>query len=196
MHDTEPSASEPEGRPPSPGADAPTDTEPPERLSSSGLSGALIVEVIDAEARLGTALGELRLRAHRALTLAGATGEVAVRVIGDAAMTAHHERHIGFREPTDVLTFDFREQATGPLEADVLVCLDEAERRAAEMGHDPLDELLLYVIHGALHCLGYDDHDEEAARAMHAREDELLEAIGVGAIYARDGARPGGGGAP
>jgi len=44
-------------------------------------------------------------------------------------------------------------------------------------------ELLLYVVHGVLHCLGMDDHDEAAAAAMHRVEDAVLTAIGVGPVY-------------
>ena len=36
---------------------------------------------------------------------------------------------------------------------------------------------------GALHCLGYDDHDPNEFARMHTREDEILGAIGVGAVF-------------
>jgi len=43
---------------------------------------------------------------------------------------------------------------------------------------------LLYVVHGVLHCLGHDDHDEAGYASMHALEDRVLYAIGVGATFA------------
>ena len=71
------------------------------------------------------------------------------------------------------------------LDTDLLVCVDEG-RRQSDRREIPLErELLLYIIHGALHCLGYDDHDQSEARAMHAREDEILESIGAGATFTR-----------
>lgn len=120
----------------------------------------------------------------------GCQGEVRVRVMADAEMAAAHERYSGVPGTTDVLTFDLREERTeaAPLDTDILVCIDEARRQAAERGMTAERELLLYIVHGVLHCLGYDDHDEAAHRAMHAEEDRVLEAIGVGRTFAVPGA--------
>lgn len=102
-------------------------------------------------------------------------------------MAAAHVRHSGVEGTTDVLTFDLREDpaAGGALETELLLCVDEARRQAAALGHLAERELLLYALHGVLHCMGEDDHDEAAAARMHAREDRVLTAIGVGATFAR-----------
>jgi probable rRNA maturation factor len=99
-------------------------------------------------------------------------------------MAVAHERYSGIPGTTDVLTFDLRDEAAGPLDTDILICLDEAIRCGAERGHAANRELLLYVVHGILHCLGHDDHDDAGYARMHAREDEVLEAIGVGRTFA------------
>jgi probable rRNA maturation factor len=111
-------------------------------------------------------------------------GEVRVRVVNDAAMAAAHEGFAGVPGTTDVLTFDLADPGSGGLDVDILVCYDEAVRQGAIHGHPPERELLLYIIHGALHCLGHDDHEDAAAARMHAEEDRILEAIGVGATFA------------
>lgn len=108
---------------------------------------------------------------------------VNVLIVDDARMIHLHERHSGDASTTDVLTFDLREDPAGPVEADIIVCADEAARRAAEFKHSIERELLLYCVHGLLHCLGHDDHDDAGWRRMHAREDEVLTAIGVGATF-------------
>src|SRR6185369_8183115 len=97
-----------------------------------------------------------------------------VRVVGDEEMAAAHQRFSGVAGTTDVLTFDLTE-AGGALDVDLLVCFDEASRQAASRGHGVERELLLYVVHGVLHCLGHDDHEEAAAARMHAEEDRVLE---------------------
>jgi probable rRNA maturation factor len=105
-------------------------------------------------------------------------------------MAELHLFHSGVEGTTDVLTFDLRQGAAGPLEVEIVACLDEARRMA---GAGPVErELLLYLLHGALHCLGHDDHDPEGFARMHEREDEILLAIGVGAVF--DGGFPGAGG--
>ncbi len=172
-----------------------TDTstaEPPE--PSPGGRPGVTIDLIDTGERL-----DARKRAWvvdhaaRAIEPLETTGEVRVRVVGDDEMAREHATHKGVPGTTDVLTFDLSDEG-GELDVDLLVCADVAARRAKELGHTPERELVLYVVHGVLHCAGYDDADEASADAMHAREDELLERAGVGATFAprprRDG-RPG-----
>lgn len=123
-------------------------------------------------------------RAQRALAPLACAGEVRVRVLDDEAMSAAHERWGGVPGTTDVLTFDLREGEQGPLDVDLLVCVDEAARQAKARGLPLERELLLYIVHGVLHCLGHDDHDEADAARMHEEEDRLLEAAGIGATFA------------
>jgi rRNA maturation RNase YbeY len=107
-------------------------------------------------------------------------------------MAAAHARFSRVEGTTDVLTFDLTEGASGtrpaagaaPLDADILLCLDEARRQASARGIPVERELLLYFVHATLHCLGEDDTNDDAAAAMHAREDALLCAIGVGVTFA------------
>jgi probable rRNA maturation factor len=113
----------------------------------------------------------------------GAAGEVRLRVVGDEEMARAHAQYSRVEGTTDVLTFDLRSEGEGPLDTDILVCFDEAARQATRLGHPVEREILLYGLHGILHCLGEDDHDEVASARMHAREDEVLAAIGVGPTF-------------
>ncbi len=106
-----------------------------------------------------------------------------VRVVDDAEMSRLHERYRGEAGPTDVLTFDLRDQPQDPIEGDVVVCLDEARRQAAGRDHATRLEVLLYVLHGLLHLAGEDDHDPAGFERMHRREDQLLTAAGHGAVF-------------
>lgn len=132
------------------------------------------------------------------LPLAGS--KLSVVVIDDAKMAAMHEQFTGVTGTTDVLTFDLCDHApptrdrsgnpappAGPLDGEIYLCLDEARRRAEQFGHTVEAELLLYAVHGTLHLLGYDDHRPADHRRMHAEEDRLLEAVGVGAVYRPQG---------
>lgn len=103
---------------------------------------------------------------------------IAVRVVNDDEMSQLHMRHANVQGTTDVLTFDASEP-NGPIDVDIAVCVDEAARRAKELKHTVDRELLLYAVHGVLHCMGFDDHTDDDYDRMHAEEDRLLEAIGV-----------------
>ena len=120
-------------------------------------------------------------------------GEVRCRIVADGEMLDLHTKFSNDPTTTDVLTFDLTEgkaaeQAAGGhtpvLDVDLIICKDEAVRQAAARGHEQRRELLLYCLHGILHCIGHDDHDEQAYELMHKREDEVLSAIGVGQIFA------------
>lgn len=128
--------------------------------------------------------GWLEPQLRRALAAAAVTaGRLSVVVVDDAVMT---ELHVDYRQEdgtTDVLTFDLREDEDDPLEGEIVICLEEASRRAAELGHPVRHEVLLYAVHGVMHLLGEDDHDPEAFERMHTREDAVLSAIGVGPVF-------------
>lgn len=123
--------------------------------------------------RLAAALQEIHRPVER----------VSVLIVDDERMIALHHRHLGEVSTTDVLTFPASE-ASEAIDMDIAVCVDAAARQAEERGHPLAQELLLYAIHGVLHCAGFDDHDESEARAMHAEEDRILRAIGVGPTFA------------
>ncbi len=118
---------------------------------------------------------------------------VHLEMVDDARMDAYHRRFSGVAGTTDVLTFRGSEGPgeAGGITVDLIVCADEAHRRAREFGHPPEREVLLYAVHGILHCLGHDDHDPAAFERMHAEEDSILEAAGVGATFRPR--QPGGG---
>lgn len=146
------------------------------------------VEVLDPDGHLRADISWLTDAARRAADALNARGEVRVRLVGDDEMADAHQKYSNIPGTTDVLTFDMRESADGPLDVDVLVCVDEARRQAAANAVTPREEALLYIVHAMLHCLGYDDHDEADSARMHQREDEILEAIGVGRVFGKGAA--------
>jgi len=135
----------------------------------------------------GWLLGQGRRALEELATRFNLRGEVRVRVVRDDEMASLHARTMGIDETTDVLTFDFlsdEQEREGRIDADIVVCVDEAARHARGRGHAPERELLLYVVHGVLHCIpGFDDIEEADAHRMHETEDEILRAIGVGDVF-------------
>ncbi len=112
---------------------------------------------------------------------------IGVLIVDDARMINLHRQYTGVSGTTDVLTFP-ASQSGEPIDADIAVCVDEAIRQATDRGHPAQQELLLYSIHGVLHCAGYDDHVESDYLAMHAEEDRILRALGFSSTF-QDGRR-------
>lgn len=108
---------------------------------------------------------------------------VDIAIVDDRDMRSLHRQHHHVDETTDVLTFEASSNPAEPLEVDIAVCSDVAERHAMKRGHSVEQELLLYIVHGMLHCCGYDDQSERASAVMHREEDRILDAIGVGSTF-------------
>jgi probable rRNA maturation factor len=143
------------------------------------------VDLVDASEGLGSVDRQwLCGHAERILAELNLSGELRVRVVRDPEMGAAHQKFKAIAGTTDVLTFDLG-AGDAELDIDILICLDEAARQCQARGHELRRELLLYIVHGLLHCIGHDDSDPEAAARMHEAEDRLLESVGVGVVYAR-----------
>ncbi len=98
-------------------------------------------------------------------------------------MTELNSAWRGRDRTTDVLAFAQRE-GPGPapdenLLGDVVICIDQARRQAAE-NRVPLErELAMLLVHGVLHLLGYEHEGVDAAtrRRMFRRQSRLLERL-------------------
>ncbi|MFH1419835.1 MAG: rRNA maturation RNase YbeY [Planctomycetota bacterium] len=111
-------------------------------------------------------------------------GRLDITLLGNAEMKRQHKRWLGLDSTTDVLSFDLRESPrAGFVDAQLLVCLSVARRRARNRKTDWHGELLLYVVHGCLHLCGYDDRSAEDATRMHETEDEILSTLGWGPVF-------------
>jgi probable rRNA maturation factor len=77
---------------------------------------------------------------------------------------------------TDVLSFDLSGPAERAIRAQIVVCGDVAAAQARRRKCSAARELMLYVVHGLLHVMGYDDSTPAAAK-MHARQEQLLDAF-------------------
>lgn len=160
------------------------DQPPPAPSTSLGLS----VELFDTSCRLSTqSSDQIQRLACRALSAFPNTGQIRVRVVDDTQMSRDHEQFSGIVGTTDVLTFDLSEPAieyeSKVLDVDLTVCIDEAHRQAELRNHPIEHELLLYILHGTLHCLGYDDHDDDEYQRMHKEEDALFRSIGLPPVF-------------
>ena len=158
-----------------------SDPEPPSRtieIDGSLIGGSLAGRSLDLD-WLQRHLERVAARLPRAVS------RVTILLLGDAQMRELHRGHMGIDSTTDVLTFAATDPAdvAGAIDADIAIGVDEATRQASDRGHDIERELLLYALHGLLHCCGYDDQEPGEYDRMHAMEDQILAEIGIGATF-------------
>ena len=84
------------------------------------------------------------------------TARISLAVVDDAEMHALNRQHLEHDYPTDVLSFSLSAEGE-PLEGEVIVSTETAMSNAQEYGSEPLEELLLYIVHGTLHLVGRRD---------------------------------------
>ncbi len=110
---------------------------------------------------------------------------VSIAIVDDAQIRELNKQFLNSKSATDCLSFDLTddEEPQPPKLLELIVNGEMAVRQANLRGHSSEAELALYITHGLLHHLGFDDSTESRARKMHDMEDEILQQIGYGLVY-------------
>lgn len=117
--------------------------------------------------------------------------EMSIALVDDPTIHGINRQFLSHDYPTDVISFPLSDSPE-KLEGEIVLSVDTAIREAGKVEGvwDAQKEVLLYVIHGTLHLIGFDDHDEEDLVEMRRGEVECLRAIGIEppeGLHDRDG---------
>lgn len=103
---------------------------------------------------------------------------ISVAVVDDATIATLHKRYLNDDRATDVLAFDLRDDPDdASIDGEIVVSAETARRQAVHLGLAEGEEVLRYVIHGALHLLGHRDKTTAQRRQMRIKEDRILAAL-------------------
>jgi len=107
---------------------------------------------------------------------------VSIAFIDEDAMRELNKRFRRKDHVTDVLTFPADDSYAEPSEpgrplGDIVICIDQARRQAADEKHSLSTEVRYLILHGILHALGY-DHDTDDGE-MNALEVDVREIAGL-----------------
>jgi probable rRNA maturation factor len=110
---------------------------------------------------------------------------VSIAIVDDAQILELNKQFLNSKSATDCLSFDLSDDKgpQSPKLFELIVNGEMAVREANLRGHSSEAELALYITHGLLHHLGFDDSTESQARKMHDMEDEILQQFGYGLVY-------------
>lgn len=128
-----------------------------------------------------------------------ATASISLAFVNDATIHQLNRDHLDHDYPTDVISFLLDERSEPSpshgvpsaavrgqgkhLEGEVIVSTDTAANVAAKYHWRAEDEALLYVVHGLLHLVGYDDLSDDEQALMRRREREHLAKRGLTPRY-------------
>lgn len=106
------------------------------------------------------------------------SGSVSLAVVDDNTIHDLNRRYLEHDYPTDVLSFLLHREGDR-MEAEVIVSAETAAVRAEEIGWPLANELLLYVIHGTLHLVGFLDHSPDEKQTMRTEERRQMARWGI-----------------
>ena len=108
--------------------------------------------------------------------------EVNVIFVNEREILRVNKQYLNHHYVTDVISFNNqRPPVVPPGEAwgfgDIFVCYPVARKNAKKFNHTILQEMLMYVTHGALHLCGMDDHDPKDRANMDRQAEAIIRQV-------------------
>lgn len=88
-----------------------------------------------------------------------------------------HQAHLSDPSPTDIITFHLSD---APLSVDLYICPEIAKKNAQTHQFTYDNEIKLLLIHGLLHCIGFDDLSEFEYDIMNTEQHRILNDLNHG----------------
>ena len=106
-----------------------------------------------------------------------------IQIVSDKQITKINKEFLNHNKITDCISFDLTEGIKTAKLFDIVVNAQLAAKKAKLLKNTPSAELALYITHGLLHNIGFDDLEPKKAEKMHKMEDEILVKLGYGKVY-------------
>ncbi|MFT4841612.1 MAG: putative rRNA maturation factor [Planctomycetota bacterium] len=97
--------------------------------------------------------------------------EVSLLLTDDKEIGELHEQFLDDPSPTDVMSFEMDDGA------ELVVSVETAQRVANEAGHEVAAEVALYIVHGMLHTVGFDDIEDDDRLRMRDAERAIMSRL-------------------
>jgi probable rRNA maturation factor len=110
-------------------------------------------------------------------------GQITVRIVGIDEARALNRVYRGKDYATNVLTFNYSDEPV--VCADLVLCAPVLQEEAQRAGIALEAHYAHLLVHGTLHAQGFDHVRQRQARAMEAREGELMRRLGYEDPYQR-----------
>ncbi len=109
-----------------------------------------------------------------------ADAEINVVLVDNKKIKEMNNAFLGHNYATDVLSFAYEkeEKQKNNVTGEIIISVEMAARLARRQERAVEGELALYLTHGLLHLLGYNDKKKADAKKMHQREQVLLTNLG------------------
>ena len=106
---------------------------------------------------------------------------ISIQFLSDSTMKRYHKKYFNDGSSTDCMSFPLDEDPEDAIRClgEILVCPKVALRHIhSNPEHGTVySEIALYIIHGLLHLLGYDDIEEKDEALMRKKETQAMSLI-------------------
>ncbi|MDD5645190.1 MAG: rRNA maturation RNase YbeY [bacterium] len=107
--------------------------------------------------------------------------KLSVSFVDNKTIRRYNKKYMFMDSPTDVLSFPMMEGAKVKGDADylgdIMVSVEMAEKRAGEFSNETGKELMIYLIHGVLHLMGYDDAKPGSKSRMDRKQEQISDIL-------------------
>lgn len=132
------------------------------------------IHVYNDQTAINISIGHVQLLVEHVLLLESvSTQEVMIHFVSKEKISQLHENFFDDPSPTDCISFPIDEETLG----EVFVCPEVAIEYAHAHNTDPKDEVCLYIVHGLLHLMGYDDIEEKDRKIMRKKEKSCMDSL-------------------
>jgi probable rRNA maturation factor len=112
--------------------------------------------------------------------------KLSIAFVDNSEIKKLNNRYFNSDEVTDVIAFPLNNHKSA-LNGEIVVSVETAVDTAAKENIDIEAEVILYVVHGLLHLLGYRDGNRKDAEIMHDKESSILKTLGYNVPTVEDG---------
>jgi probable rRNA maturation factor len=106
--------------------------------------------------------------------------ELSLLFVSDLQIQALNRRYLRRDKPTNVLAFPMRDGEFPTLHphllGDLVISVETAKRQSNRFGLDEMEMVILLIVHGVLHLIGYEhEGTKKGAREMTLKQKELFQ---------------------
>lgn len=102
-----------------------------------------------------------------------------INILNCADIIALNQKYLNHDYNTDIITFDYRVELANPIDGEIFISFEDAQKNAEKYKVSLNNELIRLIIHGVLHLSGFDDKSPIEKRKMKKMENYFLEKLKV-----------------
>ena len=146
----------------------------------------MIVEIANLQKHYRIKSSNIKRAVKEVLRKEGRDARLSIVLVDNSRIKELNKQYFNSDEVTDVISFPLSNNKNS-LSGEIIVSVETAVDTAGKRNISVEGEIVLYILHGILHLLGYDDGNEGDARVMHEEESKILKTLGYNVPRVEDG---------